>query len=128
MDTLPSCSLPQLIPCTSAHLYHATRQGTSHTSSVASTTLNYPLSVDVRSNARNLPVSIGLLRVNAHAYAVIHSMLTLAIQSGAFLHLVVTLTAIVARLAHLSSFLRHELSTLHSECVHLLNKLHVRRE
>ena len=53
-------------------------------------------------------------------------MLTLAMQSGAFLHLVVTLTALVARIAHLSSAVRGVLSTLHAECVHLLSRLHVR--
>ena len=58
----------------------------------------------------------------------IHSMLMLAMQSGAFLHLVVTLTALVARLAHLSSSLRRVLSTVHAECLHLLDKLYVRNE
>jgi hypothetical protein len=53
-------------------------------------------------------------------------MLTLAMQSGAFLHLVVTLTALVARMAHLSSAVRGVLSTLHAECAHLLAKLYVR--
>ena len=55
-------------------------------------------------------------------------MLTLAMQSGAFLHLVVTLTALVARIAHLSSAVRGVLSTLHTECAHLLSSLHVRRK
>ena len=55
-------------------------------------------------------------------------MLTLAMQSGAFLHLVVTLTALVARLAHLSSALRHVLSALHAESIRLLDTLHVRIE
>jgi hypothetical protein len=47
-------------------------------------------------------------------------------QSGAFLHLVVTLTALVARMAHLCSAVRGVLSTLHAECAHLLARLHVR--
>ena len=55
-----------------------------------------------------------------------HSMLTLAMQSGAFLHLVVTLTALVARLAHLSSALRPVLSAQHAESIRLLDTLHVR--
>ncbi|KAH9168743.1 hypothetical protein EDB89DRAFT_2073624 [Lactarius sanguifluus] len=54
------------------------------------------------------------------------AMLTLALRSGAFLHLVVTLTALVARLAHLSSALRHVLSALHAESICLLDTLHVR--
>jgi hypothetical protein len=53
-------------------------------------------------------------------------MLTLAMQSGAFLHLVVTLTALVARIAHLSLAVRGVLSTLHAESAHLLSRLHVR--
>ena len=57
-----------------------------------------------------------------------HSMFTLAMQSGAFLHLVVTLTALVARLAHLSSALRHVLSALHAESIRLLDTVHVRTE
>ncbi|KAI0283145.1 hypothetical protein BGY98DRAFT_880055, partial [Russula aff. rugulosa BPL654] len=40
----------------------------------------------------------------------IYHMLTLAMQSGAFLHLVVTLTALIARIAHLSSAVRSALS------------------
>jgi uncharacterized membrane protein len=55
-------------------------------------------------------------------------MLTLAMQSGAFLQLVVTLTALVARLAHLSSGMRRVLSTLHAESMLLLSALHVRSE
>jgi hypothetical protein len=55
-------------------------------------------------------------------------MLTLAMQSGAFLQLVVTLTALVARLAHLSSAIRGVLFTLHAESLLLLAKLHVRSE
>lgn len=55
-------------------------------------------------------------------------MLTLAMQSGAFLQLVVTLTALVARLAHLSSTIRSVLSTLHADCLCLLTRLHVRNE
>ncbi|KAN0140860.1 hypothetical protein V8E53_001304 [Lactarius tabidus] len=51
-------------------------------------------------------------------------MLTLAMRSGAFLHLVVTLTALVARLAHLSSALRHDLSSLHAESIRILDALH----
>lgn len=47
-------------------------------------------------------------------------------QSGAFLNLVVTLTALVARLSHLSSTLRRVLSTFHVECLHLFVKIHVR--
>ncbi|KAI0247929.1 hypothetical protein BJV78DRAFT_1241228, partial [Lactifluus subvellereus] len=43
-------------------------------------------------------------------------MLTLAMQSGAFLHLVVTLTT--------PSSLRRVLSTVHAECLHLLDKLY----
>jgi hypothetical protein len=49
-------------------------------------------------------------------------------QSGAFLQLVVTLTALVARLAHLSSAIRGVLSTLHAESLLLLARLHVRSE
>lgn len=49
-------------------------------------------------------------------------------QSGAFLQLVVTLTALVARLAHLSSAIRSILSTLHAESLLLLSRLHVRSE
>ena len=55
-------------------------------------------------------------------------MLTLAMRSGAFLQLVVTLTALVARLAHLSSAIRAVLSTLHAEALLLLAKLHVGSE
>ncbi|KAH8989130.1 hypothetical protein EDB92DRAFT_1817283 [Lactarius akahatsu] len=51
-------------------------------------------------------------------------MLTLAMRSGAFLHLVVTLTALVARLAHLSSALRHVLSVLHAESICFFDTLH----
>ena len=58
----------------------------------------------------------------------IHSMLTLAMQVGAFLRLVVTLTSPVARLAHLSSSLRRVLSTVHAECLYLLDNLYVRNE
>jgi hypothetical protein len=58
----------------------------------------------------------------------IHSMLTLAMQSGAFLHLVATLTSLVARLAHLSSSLRRVLSTVHAESLYLLDNLYVRNE
>ena len=58
----------------------------------------------------------------------IHSMLTLAMQTGAFLHLVITLTALVARLAHLSSSLRCVLSTVHAEGLYLLDSLYVRNE
>ncbi|KAH9001040.1 hypothetical protein EDB92DRAFT_1938811 [Lactarius akahatsu] len=50
--------------------------------------------------------------------------LTLAMRSGAFLHLVVTLTALVARLTHVSSALRHALSALHAESTPLLDTLH----
>lgn len=46
-------------------------------------------------------------------------------QSGAFLHLIVTLTAIVARIAHLSSAVRSVLSALHTECAHLFATLDV---
>jgi hypothetical protein len=49
-------------------------------------------------------------------------------QSGAFLHLVVTLTALVARIAHLSSAVRSVLSALHTECAHLLATLYVRNK
>ena len=63
-----------------------------------------------------------------HTLTVIHSVLTLAIQNGAFLHLVVTLAAIIARLAHLSTSLRRALSSLHAECLHLFDKLYVRGE
>ncbi|KAH9066403.1 hypothetical protein EDB87DRAFT_1679137 [Lactarius vividus] len=45
-------------------------------------------------------------------------------RSGAFLHLVVTLTTLVARLALLSSALRYVLSTLHAESICLLDTLH----
>jgi hypothetical protein len=55
-------------------------------------------------------------------------MLTLAMQSGAFLHLVVTLTALVARIAYLSLAVRSVLSTLHVECAHLFASLHVRSQ
>jgi hypothetical protein len=55
-------------------------------------------------------------------------MLTLAMQSGAFISLVVTLTALVARLAHLSSSIRNILFTLHAESLLLLPKLHVRSD
>jgi hypothetical protein len=126
MDALPNCGLSQIIPCTSAHLYCAARQGAPCSTSVDSTKLNYCLSADVRPYARNLPVRIGFLRAASHALTVIHSMLTLAIQSGAFLHLVVTLTAIAARLAHLSSSLRRVLSILYAESLRLLDKLYVR--
>jgi hypothetical protein len=57
-----------------------------------------------------------------------HRVLTLAMQSGAFLQLVVTLTALIARLAHLSSGMRSVLSTLHAESILLLSALHVRSE
>ncbi|KAI0277205.1 hypothetical protein BGY98DRAFT_643847, partial [Russula aff. rugulosa BPL654] len=56
----------------------------------------------------------------------IYHMLTLAMQSGAFLHLVVTLTALIARIAHLSSTVRSALSVLHTECAHLFATLYVR--
>ncbi|KAH9180787.1 hypothetical protein EDB89DRAFT_66870 [Lactarius sanguifluus] len=48
------------------------------------------------------------------------------VRIGAFLHLVVTLTTLVARLAHLSSALRYVLSALHAESICLLDTLHVR--
>ena len=56
----------------------------------------------------------------------IHRMLMPAMQSGTFLHLVVTLTSLVARMAHLSSSLRRVLSTVHAECLYLLDNLYVR--
>ncbi|KAI0247219.1 hypothetical protein BJV78DRAFT_1247477 [Lactifluus subvellereus] len=103
MDALPTCSLSQNIPCTSVYPYHVARQG-------------------MLSYTRNLLVRINLLM--SLLMPMIHSMLTLAMQSDAFLHLVVMLTALVARLAHLSSSLRRVLSTVHAECLHLLNKLY----
>jgi hypothetical protein len=42
----------------------------------------------MHSYARNLLVRIGIHIVTTHAYYSTHSMLTLAMQSGAFLHLV----------------------------------------
>ncbi|KAH9066402.1 hypothetical protein EDB87DRAFT_1679135 [Lactarius vividus] len=45
-------------------------------------------------------------------------------RSGTFLYLVVILAALVAHLAHLSSALRHVLSTLHAESICLLDTLH----
>ncbi|KAH8980961.1 hypothetical protein EDB86DRAFT_2769151, partial [Lactarius hatsudake] len=48
---------------------------------------------------------------------------TLAMRSGAFLHLVVTLTTLVSRLALLSSALRYVLPALHAESICLLNTL-----
>jgi hypothetical protein len=95
---------------------------------VVSTKPSYRPFADVRSHACNLPVRIGFLRVLTHTLTVIRSVLTLAIQNGAFLHLVVTLAAIVARLAHLSTSLRRALSSLHAECLRLFDKLHVRGE
>ncbi|KAH9001042.1 hypothetical protein EDB92DRAFT_1811970 [Lactarius akahatsu] len=47
--------------------------------------------------------------------------------SGAFLHLVVTLTTLVARLALLSSALQYVLSVLHAESTCLLDTLHYAR-
>ena len=59
----------------------------------------------------------------------IHSMLTLAMQSSAFLHLVVTLThSLPVWPISLSSSLRLILSTVHAECLHLLDKFYVRNE
>ena len=88
--------------------------------------LTLRLCIDLRSYVRNLPVSISLCLVWGTCSNRIHSILTLAMRSGAFLHLVVTLTALVARLAHLSSALRHVLSALHAESRRLLDTLHVR--
>jgi len=83
---------------------------------------------DMRAHARYISVRTRLLRDSHHAQFKLNSTLTLAMQSGAFLQLVVTLTALVARLAHLSSALRRVLSTLHDECLHILSSLHVRSE
>jgi hypothetical protein len=47
-------------------------------------------------------------------------------QSGAFLHFVVTLTALVARIAHLSLAVRSVLSALHIECANIFAELYVR--
>jgi uncharacterized membrane protein len=69
--------------------------------------------------------ALAFLKFLTHTLTVIHSVLTLTMQNGAFLHLVVTLAAIVARLAHLSTSLRRALSSLHAECLHLFDKLYV---
>ena len=58
----------------------------------------------------------------------VHSILTLAMQSGPFLHLIVTLTTLIARLARFSSSLCRILSTVHPKCLRLLDDLHVRNE
>ena len=125
MDPLPTRILPQVLPCASAHLYCAARQGVLF---IFHTPIHTKLNpwADLRAYARNLPVRIHFLSGDISAN--LHSMLTLAMQSGAFLHLVVTLTALVARIAHLSSAVRGVLSTLHTECTHLFARLHVRSE
>ena len=85
------------------------------------------LCTDLRSHVCNIPVCIvSACEICVGTFDRIRSMLTLAMQSGAFLQLVVTLTALVARLAHLSSALRHVLSALHAESIRLLDTLHVR--
>ncbi|KAI9446213.1 hypothetical protein H4582DRAFT_2052303 [Lactarius indigo] len=68
-----------------------------------------------------------LAQTDTLSSADLRPVLTLAMRSGAFLHLVVTLTALVARLTHLSSALRHVLSALHAESIRLLHTLHARQ-
>ncbi|KAI0249107.1 hypothetical protein BJV78DRAFT_723554 [Lactifluus subvellereus] len=85
---------------------------------------HYPPAAYLRSFLARLRVCTMLLDKTCIRMRAIYYMLTLAMQSGAFLHLVVTLTALVARLAHLSSSLRRVLSTIHAECLHLFDKLY----
>ena len=131
LDTLPHRGLSKIVLFTPTHLYCASRQGASYSTFVASTKPSYCSSADVRSHVCNLPVRISFFffsELLTHTLTVIHSVLTLAIQNGAFLHLVVTLAAIIARLAHLSTSLRRAPSSLHAECLHLFDKLYVRGE
>ncbi|KAH9980923.1 hypothetical protein BGW80DRAFT_1267225 [Lactifluus volemus] len=75
---------------------------------------HYPPAFYLKSFCSRLRTCTMLLdKFLTHTLTVIHSVLTLTMQNGAFLHLVVTLTAIVARLAHLST------------CLHLFDKLYL---
>ena len=126
MDPLPTRALSQVLPRARAHLYCAARQGAfiyfprSHPHKADSPTVGRPACVCAEYTSTHSPSLSGDTSADSH------SMLSLAMQSGAFLHLVVTLTALVARIAHLSSAVRGVLSTLHSECAHLFARLHVR--
>ncbi|KAH9065215.1 hypothetical protein EDB87DRAFT_1594469 [Lactarius vividus] len=85
---------------------------------------HYPSASSLNLFLERLRTCIALLDKTCVRLCAIYRMLTLAMRSGAFLHLVVTLTALVARLAHLSSALRHVLSALHAESICLLDTLH----
>ncbi|KAH9038340.1 hypothetical protein EDB85DRAFT_1933357 [Lactarius pseudohatsudake] len=85
---------------------------------------HYPPTSSLNLFLERLRTCIALLDKTCVRLCAIYRMLTLAMRSGAFLHLVVTLTALVARLAHLSSALRHVLSALHAESICLLDTLH----
>ena len=121
---LPTRSFSQVVSCTFAHLHCVARQGVSLaciTYLLKLTTFYRPMFVCAQFTGAYCPVCEIWGTCNR-----IHSVLILAMRSGAFLHLVVTLTALVARLAHLSSALRHVLSALHAESIRLLDTLHVR--
>ncbi|KAH9989054.1 hypothetical protein BJV74DRAFT_838583 [Russula compacta] len=85
---------------------------------------HYPSAHALKSFIARLRTCTALLDNTCVRMRAIYHILTLAMQSGAFLNLVVTLTALVARLSHLSSALRRVLSTLHAEYLHLFVKIH----
>ncbi|KAI9508268.1 hypothetical protein F5148DRAFT_1284210 [Russula earlei] len=85
---------------------------------------HHPPAPSLKSFLARLRTCIALLDKTCARMRGIYHILTLAMRSGAFLQVVVTLTAIVARLAHLSSVICRALSTLHAECQHLLSNLH----
>ncbi|KAH9996915.1 hypothetical protein BJV77DRAFT_986954 [Russula vinacea] len=85
---------------------------------------HYPPAPSLKSFLARVRTCTALLDKTCVRMRGIYHMLSLAMQSGAFLHLVVTLTALVARIAHLSSAVRGVLSTLHNECAHLFARLH----
>ena len=127
MDALPICIFLQVLPHACGHLYCAARQGAfifhnPHPHHKAESTTVYRPACEC---ARYTSTCFAVSGDTTHASTNSRSMLTLAMQSGTFLHLVVTLTALVARIAHLSSAVRSALSALHTECAHLFAKLDV---
>ncbi|KAI9459469.1 hypothetical protein BJY52DRAFT_1148960 [Lactarius psammicola] len=85
---------------------------------------HYSPAPSLKSFLARLRTCTALLDKTCIRMCAIYRMLILTMRSGAFLHLIVTLTALVARLAHLSSALRHVLSALHAESIRLLDTLH----
>ncbi len=128
VDPLPTCVLSQVLPHACGHLYYAAGQSALIFHTFILIKLNSRLCRLACVCAQFTGMHFAFSDDTPHASTNSRSMLTLAMQSGAFLHLLVTLTALVARMAHLCSAVRSVLFTLHTECAHLLAKLHVRNE